>query len=109
MMLQHVEMLDSADGVMDGDSAALRAIAQTLDKVGRNPQYYAALYAAAAKANPHDNTLRLLRTCGYPGGDLELDDRLENPAELVCFRLLQLAVASGTARAPGLQLSIAHY
>ena len=109
MMLLHIEALDSADGVMDGDSAALRAIAQTLDKVSRNPQYYAALYRAAAKANPMDNTLHLLRTCGYPGGDLELDDRLENPAELICFRLLQLAVSGGTKKEPGLQLSIAHY
>jgi len=109
MMLQHIQMLDESDGVADGDSAALRAIAQTLDKVGRNPKYYAALYRAAAKANPLDNTLHLLRACGYPGGDLELDDRLENPAELVCFRLLQLAVSSGTRKDPGLQFSIAHY
>lgn len=109
MMLQHIEALDSADGVMDGDSAALRAIAQTLDKVGRNPQYYAALYRAAAKANPLDNTVHLLRMCGYPGGDLELDDRLENPAEIICFRLLQLAVCGDTKKESGLQLSIAHY
>ena len=93
MILQHLEMLDGLDGTMDGDSPALRAIANTLDKVSRNPQYYAALYRAAAKANPTDNTMYLLKSCGYPGGDLELDDKLESPAELICFRLLQLAGA----------------
>ena len=110
MMLQHITKLDEADGVADGDSPALRAIAAILDKVGRNPQYYAALYRSAAKSNPQDNTTNLLRNCGYPGGDLELDDQLESPAELICFRLLQFAVAGGRGtRGEGVQLSIAHY
>ena len=106
MMLLHIQALDEADGVSDGDSAALRKIAQTLDKVSRNPQYYADLYRAAAKANPRDNTMDVMRNCGYPGGDLELDDRLENPAEIICFRLLVLATSWGDTP---LRLSVAHY
>ena len=43
MVLQHLQLLDATDGTMDGDSPALRAIARTLDKVSRNPQYYACL------------------------------------------------------------------
>ena len=92
MVLQHLQKLDMADGVVDGDSPALRAIAATLDKVSRNPQYYAALYARISTRNPTENTQYLLKTCGFPGGDLELDDQLENPAELICFRLLQVGM-----------------
>jgi len=97
MVLQHLEFLDGEDGTMDGDAPELRAIATTLDKVSRNPQYYAELYRAAAKSNPASNVAKLLQECGYPGGDLELDDKLESPAELICFRLLQLAVTGTLA------------
>ena len=37
---------------------------------------------------------------GYPGGDLELDDRLETDGERVCFRLLQTAMR---------RLTVGHY
>ena len=109
MMLQHIKALDEADGVADGDSAALRSIAATLDKVSRNPQYYADLYRAVDRSNPAGSTLAMLQKCGYPGGDLELDDHIESPAELICFRLLQLACIDRKPSGRPDQLSIAHY
>lgn len=88
----------------------------TLDKVSRNPEYYARLYRAVAKANPTKNPVELLHSCkdangkGYLDhrleliadgkGDLELDDELESPAEKICFRLLQLAVCLGPKLEP---------
>ena len=50
MVLQHLQKLDIADGVVDGDSPALRAIAATLDKVSSRS---AATLSACASSRVH--------------------------------------------------------
>ena len=95
-VLLHVCVLDEEDGVIDGDSESIRRIASVLERMANNPDYWADMYAAADRARPHDSALALLRNDGYPGGDHELNDKLETEAERVCFRLLQTAERSLT-------------
>ena len=62
---------------------------QRADRVGNNPDYWAELYEEQEARHGAQSTRRLMAASGYPGGDLELDDRLETDGERVCFRLLQ--------------------
>ena len=99
MVLSHLENLDAADGTMDGDSPALRAIASTLDKVSRNSQYYSELYIAAAKANPTDNTAGLC---------VPAASKRRGPGPLAALRPRAVAAACPSARPlPSAEPSIA--
>jgi len=71
-----------------------------LDRVGNNPDYWAELYEEQEARHGAQSTRRLMAASGYPGGDLELDDRLETDGERVCFRLLQTAMR---------RLTVGHY
>ena len=71
-----------------------------LDRVGNNPDYWAGLYEEQEAGHGAQSTRRLMAASGYPGGDLELDDRLETDGERVCFRLLQTAMS---------RLTVGHY
>ena len=79
----HVSELHGSEGAKAERGRKLRRINSVLDRVGNNPDYWGELYQEQARRHGQASTIELLKCSGYPGGEFEMDDRLESEPQRV--------------------------